>query len=207
MDLHLTSAEKVITGLRSAITSGSLPAGEQIRQEKIAAEYSVSRMPVREAFRQLEAEGLLVVYPGRGAFVNRLTDDEIREICDIRILLECDAIRRAVPVLTPIVLLEADMLLQKMALAEDGQTFGQLDHAFHELLYTPTGRPRLLDLIRTLRNQVTQFLYAASPMDVYSSNAINEHRQILSACQAGDVEAAVAAVKIHLTNTLGHLTS
>lgn len=198
IDAHLTSAEKVILGLRTAITSGALAAGEQIRQEKIAAEYSVSRMPVREAFRQLEAEGLLVVYPGRGAFVNRLSNDEIREICDIRILLECDAMRRAVPALSPMVLLEAEMLLQKMIIAEDGQSFGKFDEAFHETLYAPTGRLRQLDMIRTLRNQVTRFLYAAYSLKDYRPSAIDEHRKILDACKAGDVEAAVAAVENHL---------
>jgi len=199
---HLTSAEKVILALRTAITTGELPAGAQIRQEEIAAQYKVSRMPVREAFRQLEAEGLLIVYPGRGAFVNRLTADEIQEIYDIRILLECDALRRAMPALTPVILVEAEALLSQMALAESGQHFGQLDEAFHSVLYGPVQRPRLLELIKTLRNQVTQFLYAAAPMRAYSDSAIEEHRQILDACQASDVAAAVAAVEKHLKNSI-----
>ena len=199
---HLTSAEKVILSLRMAITSGTLPAGAQIRQEEIAAQYDVSRMPVREAFRQLEAEGLLVVYPGRGAFVNRLTADEIQEIYDIRILLESDALRRAVPELTPTILAEAERLLTQLALAQDGQSFGKLDEAFHAALYAPAQRPRLLELINTLRNQVTQFLYAASPMPTYRDSAMDEHRQILDACQAGDVDGAVAAIETHLRNSV-----
>jgi len=150
---HLTSAEKVILALRTAITTGELPAGAQIRQEEIAAQYKVSRMPVREAFRQLEAEGLLIVYPGRGAFVNRLTADEIQEIYDIRILLECDALRRAMPALTPVILVEAEALLSQMALAESGQHFGQLDEAFHSVLYGPPAkRVMWLRLWLRLRN-------------------------------------------------------
>lgn len=199
---HLTSAEKVILALRTAITTGELSAGAQIRQEEIAAQYDVSRMPVREAFRQLEAEGLLVVYPGRGAFVNRLSTDEIQEIYDIRILLEGDAIRRAVPHLTPAVLAHAGSLLEQLEAVSDGQSFGQLDEAFHAALYAPANRPRLLELINTLRNQVTQFLYAAAPMPAYRDSAIDEHRQILDACRAGDVEAAVSAVADHLHNSV-----
>jgi len=199
---HLTSAEKVILALRTAITTGELPAGAQIRQEEIAAQYEVSRMPVREAFRQLEAEGLLVVYPGRGAFVNRLSADEIREIYDIRILLEGDAIRRAVPHLSSAMLAQAGSLLAELDLATDGQSFGQLDEAFHAALYAPADRPRLLELINTLRNQLTQFLYAAAPMQSYRNSAMNEHRQILDACHAGDADAAVAAIEEHLRNSV-----
>jgi len=199
---HLTSAEKVILALRTAITTGELSAGTQIRQEEIATQYKVSRMPVREAFRQLEAEGLLAVYPGRGAFVTRLTADEIREIYDIRILLECDAIRRAVPALTPTILQEAETLFTKLEQAQDGQTFGPLDEAFHATLYAPAQRPRLLDLINTQRNQVTQFLYAAAPLTAYRDGAMADHRQILDACHAGDVVAAVAAVESHLRNSV-----
>lgn len=199
---HLTSAERVILALRTDITTGVLPAGAQIRQEEIASQYEVSRMPVREAFRQLEAEGLLVVYPGRGAFVNRLSTDEIQEIYDIRILLEGDAIRRAVPHLTPAMLARAGSLLEQLDTAPDGQSFGRLDEAFHAALYAPADRPRLLELINTLRNQVTQFLYAASPMQTYRDSALHEHRRIMDACHAGDVDAAVAAVEEHLSNSV-----
>ncbi|MEM7346103.1 MAG: GntR family transcriptional regulator, partial [Chloroflexota bacterium] len=198
---HLTSAEKVTQGLRTAITSGNLEAGAQVHQGKIADAYNVSRIPVREAFRQLEAEGLLVIYPGRGTFVNWLSADEIHEICDMRILLECDAIRRAVPLLTPYLLQEAEILLAKMAVEEDGPTFGKLDEAFHVLLYGPTQRSHLLQLISLLRNRVTQFLYVSAPIKNYRDNAIVEHRQILDACQAGDVVAAISALKTHLQNT------
>lgn len=199
---HLTSAEKVILALRTAITSGELPAGAQIRQEEIAAQYAVSRMPVREAFRQLEAEGLLVVYPGRGAFVNRLSDSEIEEIYEIRILLEGDALRRAVPHLTPTILAQAEALLTQLTQAQDGQNFGKIDAAFHATLYTPAQRPRLLELINTLRNQVTQFLYAAAPMQSYGESAIQEHRQLLDACHAGDGALAVQMLEAHLRNSV-----
>lgn len=201
-DLYPTSAERVIASLRHAITSGTLPAGSPIRQEEVAAQHNVSRMPVREAFRQLEAEGLLVVYPGRGAFVKRLSAAEVEEIYDIRILLECDALRRALPAQTAPIHTEAETLLVRLAATEDSQEFGKLDEAFHTVLYAPAQRPRLLELINTLRNQVTQFLYVAAPMQTYRDGAMVEHRQILDACQAGDLDAAVAAVETHLRNSV-----
>ncbi|MEZ4620753.1 MAG: GntR family transcriptional regulator [Caldilineaceae bacterium] len=119
----------MIASLRHAITSGVLQAGTPVRQEEVAAQHNVSRMPVREAFRQLEAEGLLVVYPGRGAFVKRLLPAEVREIYDIRILLECDALRRAMPSLTAPILSEAESLLTALGATADGQAFGKLDES------------------------------------------------------------------------------
>ena len=198
---HLTAPEKVTQALRTAITTGALPAGMQLRQAEIAAQYKVSRMPVREALRQLEAEGLIVVYPGRGAFVNRLTAAEIEEIYEIRILLESHALRQAYPAFNATILANAEALLEQQEAAKDGLSFGKLDEAFHRTIYTPAGRPRLLNLISTLRNQVTQFLYIASPMEHYRDHAVQEHRQILDACQSGDVEAAVAALDSHLHNS------
>lgn len=197
----LTAPEKVTQALRTAITTGVLPAGAQLRQTEIAAQYKVSRMPVREALRQLEAEGLIVVYPGRGAFVNRLTTAEIEEIYEIRILLESHALRQAYPALSPAILAQAEALLEQLEAAEDGLTFGKLDEAFHRAIYTPAQRPRLLNLISTLRNQVTRFLYMASPMQNYQADSLQEHRKILDACQSGDLEAAVEALEIHLDNS------
>ena len=198
---HLTAPEKVTQALRRAITTGVLPAGAQLRQTEIAAQYKVSRMPVREALRQLEAEGLIVVYPGRGAFVNRLTRAEIEEIYEIRVLLESHALRQAYPALSPTILAQAEAYLVELEGANDGLTFGQLDEAFHRTIYAPAGRPRLLNLISTLRNQVTQFLYMASPMERYQSHSLQEHRQILDACRSGDLNAAVKALEIHLHNS------
>ena len=195
---HLTAAERVAQALRIAITQGDLPAGAQLRQEEVAAQYQVSRMPVREAFRQLEMEGLLVVYPSRGAFITRLEADEIREIYEIRTLLEGQALRRAVPALTPAILDQAEALLNRLDIASDSVTFRELDEAFHTTLYTPAQRPRLLDLIDTLRRQVTYFFYVVTAPATYRDNIQQDHRHILAACRQGDVSGAVVAVENHL---------
>ncbi len=195
---HLTAAERVIQALRVAITTGELPAGAQLRQEEVAAQYKVSRMPVREAFRQLESEGLLVVYPGRGAFITRLERAEIEEIYEIRTLLECEALRRAFPALTPSILLKAEELLDQLDTVQDGQGFRELDEAFHAILYAPANRPKLLDLIDTLRRQVTHFFFGVTTPDIYRDEIQPQHRNILAACRAGDVETAIDALKAHL---------
>lgn len=197
----LTAAEKVRRGLRAAIMSGALAAGAPIRQEELAAQYQVSRMPVREALRQLEAEGLVLIYPNRGAFVATLDPRDIREIYEIRMLLECDALRRAVPALTPAVIERATELLKQLDSAQETSNWGALDEAFHATIYAPVDRPRLLDLITTLRRQVTQFYYVVTPLERYRARSQDEHRQILAACAAGDVAGAVAALEAHLHNS------
>ncbi len=205
--IHLTTAEQVAYAVRQEIINGKLAAGAPIRQEELAAAHSVSRMPVREALRLLEAEGLVTIYPGRGTFVNRPTPQDIREIYEIRILLECDAIGRAIPNLSRGALGTAEDIYDAMSTATDGTTFGQLDVQFHTTLYTPSQRPRLLQLITTLRNQVTQALYSTAPLNTFGPIAQPEHRAILDACHAGDADTAVAAVRTHLTSSANYVSN
>ena len=203
----LTAAEKVTYNLRLAILSGELVAGSQIRQEEVATRYQVSRMPVREAFRQLEAQGLLEVYPNQGAYVTVLSEQEIREIYELRILLETEAVRRAVPAFTAIVAIQADALIQQSELVEDSAQFAELDQAFHTKIYQPTERPRLLDLINTHRNQVTRLYYQVTEVDQIRSYFVSDHRRILDACKSGDIDAAVVAVQVHLERSVDEIIS
>jgi DNA-binding GntR family transcriptional regulator len=101
LGIHRQSLPSAIADrLRDKILRGHFRAGEQLRQQAIAAEFEVSRIPVREAFRQLEAEGLITINDHRGAVVSALSPDEIQELFDIRAALECAALRQAVPRLT-----------------------------------------------------------------------------------------------------------
>lgn len=202
---RLTAAERVAAELRGAIVAGTHPAGTPIRQEELANTYNVSRMPVREALQQLEREGLVVIYPGRGAFVNRPTPDDIREIYDIRLLLERDALQRALPNMTRGSLGHAEDLLEQMAQVEDEMEFGRLDGEFHATLYRPSGREKLLSLISNLRNQATQAYYLIAPLASFRQAAIDEHRQILQACQAKDNERALEALTRHLESSATYI--
>src|SRR5690242_14507051 len=87
---YRTTPDLIADALREEIQRGTPGPGEALRQEEVAARFSVSRIPVREALRQLEAEGLVVVYPNRGAYVAQLSAQELREITDLRVLLEGD---------------------------------------------------------------------------------------------------------------------
>src|ERR687885_171179 len=88
---YRTTPDLIADALREEIRRGRAEPGQALRQEEIATRFGVSRLPVRDALRRLETEGLVVVYPNRGAFVAEFSPDEVREIYDLPILLEGDA--------------------------------------------------------------------------------------------------------------------
>src|SRR4051794_15630849 len=96
-----TIASMTVEALRERILRGDYPEGEPLRQDALADELGVSRIPVREALRQLEAEGLVTFNPHRGAVVSTLSLDEIEELFQLRADIECDLLRRAIPNMTP----------------------------------------------------------------------------------------------------------
>ena len=96
-----TLTQHVANELREMILSGELEEGSKLRQDTLASMLHVSRIPVREALRQLEAEGLVTFFPHRGAIVSDLSPDEIGEVFDARALIESDLLRRAIPNMTP----------------------------------------------------------------------------------------------------------
>src|SRR5215471_10930510 len=106
----LTSA--VADKLREQIIRGEIPEGTQLRQDAIATQYKVSRIPVREALRQLDAEGLITIIPNRGAVVPALSPADIEELFNIRALLEPEVLKRSIPRLSEEDLAEAEAVLR-----------------------------------------------------------------------------------------------
>src|SRR6478752_7361428 len=92
-----TVASMTVEALRERILRGDFPDGEPLRQDALADELGVSRIPVREALRQLEAEGLVSFSPHRGAVVSTLSLEEIEELFELRADIECELLRRAIP--------------------------------------------------------------------------------------------------------------
>src|ERR1700736_6037382 len=111
----LTSA--VADKLREQIIRGEIPEGSQLRQDVIAAKYHVSRIPVREALRQLDAEGLITIVPNRGAVIPELSPNDIEELFAIRALLEPEVLKLSIPRLTAADLAQADAMLNKYVTA------------------------------------------------------------------------------------------
>jgi DNA-binding GntR family transcriptional regulator len=184
--------------LREAILRGILTAGQQLRQEEIARQLGVSHIPVREALRQLEAEGLVRLRPYRGFEVSELSPEEVEELYEIRIPLECQALRLALPHLTDQDLEQAQAVLDAIDAEADPSVWSELNTRFHAILYAPSRRQRLLNLIRTLRTNVDRYLRLYISVMQRKAHSQREHRAILEAVRRRDEAQALRALEEHL---------
>ena len=173
---------------------------ESLRQENLAQHFSVSRIPVREALRQLESEGWIVLERNRGARVSTLSADEVREIYEIRASLEVTALRLAAPRHTPQSLDRAAAIL-RAAHEADRSLHVQHNREFHLALYAPAGRPRLSALIDSLHSQGERYLRLKLDLPAYKQQSDDEHEQILAAVRSGEIETAVRILEPHLLQT------
>jgi DNA-binding GntR family transcriptional regulator len=197
--------------IRDWILNGTLRPGERLHQDQLAAALGVSRMPVREAIRQLSAEGLVQVFPHRGAFVSSLDPDEIRELYEVRAALEGLAVYHAVARLTPADLDALRQLLARLQAAEqagaDEDTI-ELDRRFHDRLMAPAAMPYLRELIEQARRRSEAFRRAHTyVIPGHSAHSNDEHAGILDAVIRGDAERAMALIQAHLRNAAAHLIS
>lgn len=189
---HETAQELVLASIRRAILRGVLVPGARLRQEELAEAFGTSRIPIREALRALEYEGLVTSEPHRGFTVTALDADDVEEVYDLRILLESHAVRLALPLLTDDDLTELEGLFATMqsATAPDEQLAAR--ERFYLRLYSVTGRPRLVSLIMRLRQEVARVLRWAT---MHHSGEI--HETFFEAVRMGDAERAVVQLSNH----------
>jgi DNA-binding GntR family transcriptional regulator len=191
----------LVETLRDEIVRGDLVPGQYLRLEETAARFDVSTMPVREALRDLEAEGVVTSFPHRGAMVTQLSADELQDIYEIRAALEEMAARLAVPCVTEAILTELTSLIEQIENhVGDVATLVKLNHQFHLTLYAASGRKHLCELIRMLRYRSQHYLHVyTAEVDVgHSPQTPGEHRAILEACKRGDAEQAAALTREHV---------
>jgi len=191
--------EMVAAVLREAITNGLLKANQPLPQDWIAQQLRVSHIPVREALRQLQSEGLVTYQQNRGAQVSALTADEIHEIYEIRAILETAAIRGATPRLTPAQLAQAERILDAAEATVDGAAWGSQDVDFHRLIYALDDRPRLRELIDGLLRRVDRYWLTHGLMLTHRSEFERDHRALLAALRARNADAAAGLLEKHLT--------
>ena len=190
--------QSIADALRADILRGKLQGGQPLKQDEIAAQFGVSKIPVREALVQLKAEGLVNFYPNRGAFVSELSAAEADEVYVMRIALEKEILARAIPDLTVAHFKRAGEILAAIDREENIAKWGELNWEFHATLYSPAELPRVMETIRTLHTNIARYLvlYLAG-MD-YQKKSQREHRALLQACRTGDVEKAQAILEEHL---------
>lgn len=193
-----STPDLIAEALRQAIQHGIFHQGQSLRQDEIATQFGVSRIPVREALRQLEAEGLVTFHPNRGAMVSVLSAIEAKEICEIRIALETMALQLAIPQFTESDLDCAAALLQQTEQTSDPMRWAELNWQFHAALYTPAQRPRLIGMIRTLHVNVDRYIRLQMKELNYRERSQVEHHQLLAACRKQDVTGAIEILQQHI---------
>ncbi|OUS12613.1 GntR family transcriptional regulator [Rhodospirillales bacterium 47_12_T64] len=196
-----TITEAVAEALREEILSGQQKEGAQLRQDAIASRFNVSRIPVREALRQLEAEGLVTFYAHKGAVVSALSRAEIRELFDIRRLLEGDLLARAIPKMPQELLQDAENILNRYDTAlENGEValWGELNAEFHHILYVAADRPKTLAIVQNLHNNIDRYLRIQLHSVGARNKARDEHWDLLNQCKAGRIESATQLLDNHI---------
>ena len=199
----MAAREWVFQVIRTAIVRGELPGDMPLRQDEISTALSVSHIPVREAFRQLEAQGLVRIYPNRGAVVTKLSCKELSDVMDTRILLEVGALRLALPHITEEDLARARELLELFSKEKDPIKGAELNLKLHFSLYDPCDNQTLLSLIDQMHANVDRYITPFFGKEEVSAElyTVDEHSQIISACESKDTELATAILRTHLQRT------
>jgi DNA-binding GntR family transcriptional regulator len=196
----LTSA--VADKLRDQIIRGEIPEGAQLRQDAIATQYHVSRIPVREALRQLDAEGLIAIVPNRGAVVPALSPADVEELFSIRALLEPEVLKLSIPHLTEEDFSQADAVLRKYVkeLRRDDHVsaWGRLNWQFHSILYSRANQPRFMAIIRNVNSSGERYTRLQLYLTHGMQRANEEHHEILELCRQPDVARACKLLRQHI---------
>ncbi len=195
---RLSASDHVAQTLKKAIVDGLLPAGEVLRQDEIAGHFHVSKIPVREALKHLEAKGLVTFLRNRGAVVASLSADEIDEYMEIRAMLEARAARLSVPLISDQTIELARQHLDAFGQAADAGRWGELNWLFHSTLYAAAGRPILLTEIRSLYNKVERYVRALLSVTTEMPKTQREHAEILGAFARRDPDAAAELTRAHV---------
>jgi DNA-binding GntR family transcriptional regulator len=199
---------KVFHKLRQDILSGKYQANEELKEKTIGDELGVSRTPVREALRQLELEGLVSIIPNKGAYVVGVTLKDIKDIYEIRSLLEGLCAKWAAQHITneQLAELEENVFLSEFhASKENWEQILELDNRFHELLYEASGSKELIHVLKDYHQYVQRIrrITLAHPLRVKAST--EEHKLIVESLKHHDAASAQHNAKLHIRNTMANM--
>ncbi len=191
-------ADIIADGLARRIVLGELPPGRKVGQDLVAAEFRASHVPVREAFRRLEARGLLVAEPRRGVRVAPIDPAAVREVTEMRAALEVLALRHGAKRLA-----RADIEAARLAIAEgeasdDLIVWEEANRRFHRAIIAACAMPRLLLAIDDLHQASARFLLATWKDLDWQPRSDAEHRAIVATIETGDIEGATALLRDHI---------
>jgi DNA-binding GntR family transcriptional regulator len=194
----LTIASRIATSIAEQIVCGVLPPDAPLRQDHIAREFRSSHVPVREAFRQLEGQHLVVAVPRRGVRVAPLDPTSVKELAEMRAALEVVALRNAAPKFKSAHLAKIELALIEGERAETIQHFDKANRAFHRALVEACAMPRLLASLDGLQLANSRLVFAMVGNAAWRQRPGQDHRIILEALRAGKVEQACSLLLHHI---------
>jgi DNA-binding GntR family transcriptional regulator len=187
--------------LRDEILTGVLQGGAVLRQDQLATRFGASRIPVREALRQLESEGLVVYRANRGATVTRMNVEQICELLDIRVALECHAARLGVPNMVERDFDAMDKILDAYEASTDINEWAEYNRRFHLALSAPANNRRLRRLIEEYCLNTDRYTHVAMSIATGKDKPMSDHRKLVEACRRRDISAVVTLLEEHSRDT------
>ena len=201
IDSYQPLRETVCEALRDAIRRGILEPGERLMEVQLAEELGISRTPVREAIRKLEQEGYVIMMPRRGTYVSSVSVHDVKEIFEIRSALESLSTGLATRRIEPEELEKLRALLTEIEGHIERKDIDKIvatDIEFHGLLYQVSRNDRLVTIISNLKEQLARFRTLSMSYPGRLQETLEEHRAMVEAIAAGDVEAARDAAERHM---------
>lgn len=202
-DAFLPLRDVVFKTLRQSILTGELKPGERLMEIHLANKLGVSRTPIREAIRQLELEGLVIMVPRKGAQVASITEKSMSDVLEVRLALEKLAVELAAKRINfeQKEELKAAMLLfeEKVAMG-DVSEIAKADVAFHDKIFEITGNMRLGQIVNNLAEQMYRYRFEYIKEEEGHNRLIEEHRCIYESIVSGNVNDATGAISLHIKN-------
>lgn len=203
----ISLADQVFDHLEHDILCGKYQRGEVLTESKLSAELGVSRTPIREALRRLEQEHI-IEESGKGCVVIGISENDLRDIFEIRSRLECIAAARAAAMRTEEQLeeLREALELQEFYLTKrDAEQIKQMDNRFHSTVYRLSGSTVFYDTLVPLHKKIQKYRRASLENRSRAAASVAEHRRIFEAIAAQDAAAAERYTTEHITNAYNHI--
>lgn len=195
-----TRQQKAYEYLYNAIVTNKLPPGVAIAEQEISNVLGISRTPVREALKQLEAEGLVRHIPLRGTFVEEITTQDLEEIFALRETLEVLALKTAINDITDEELYEIEILLRSLEYDSSNEKFYDSDRRLHDLIVKHGGNRRLAQILNNLNSQMERLRHIAAMKPHRLQQSKQEHLEIVAALKMRDLEEAERLLRQHIRN-------
>lgn len=194
----LNAETTIVRNLRRAIARGTLKSGSPLLQDELAERFKVSRVPIRDALKALEADGLITFLANRTAIVTVLNAEDIEEIFNIRRMLECDLMRRATMLATSVDQRAVQRALSLLDAATSGTQFAKLDREFHAAMYQPAKQPRQQVIVDKLGQQLARFYGSTLDFSSYHQDCQGSHHEMADAFLHRDADRASICLDRHL---------